>query len=55
MALDQLFMLRPAIGLGRHRIGPRGLYLCGAAAHPGGDVMGLSGRNAALCALEQST
>lgn len=55
MALDQLFTLRPAIGLGRHGIGPRGLYLCGAAAHPGGDVMGLAGRNAALCALEDAS
>jgi len=24
-----------------------GLYLCGAAAHPGGGVMGAAGRNAA--------
>jgi phytoene dehydrogenase-like protein len=25
-----------------------GLYLCGASAHPGGDVMGAAGRNAAM-------
>jgi phytoene dehydrogenase-like protein len=24
-----------------------GLYLCGAATHPGGSVMGVNGRNAA--------
>ena len=34
------------------RFGPRtpvdGLYLCGAATHPGGSVIGLNGRNAAM-------
>ena len=25
-----------------------GVYLCGAATHPGGSVMGVNGRNAAL-------
>lgn len=29
-----------------------GLYLCGAATHPGGSVIGLNGRNAAMAALE---
>lgn len=52
MALDQLFTLRPAGGLSRYQMGPSGLYLCGAASHPGGDVMGLAGRNAARLALE---
>jgi len=52
MALDQLLTLRPASGLGHYGAGPRGLYLCGAAMHPGGDVMGLAGRNAARAALE---
>ena len=28
-----------------------GLYLCGAATHPGGSVIGLNGRNAAMAAL----
>jgi phytoene dehydrogenase-like protein len=28
-----------------------GLYLCGAATHPGGSVIGLNGRNAATAAL----
>jgi phytoene dehydrogenase-like protein len=28
-----------------------GLYLCGAATHPGGSVIALNGRNAALTAL----
>ena len=29
-----------------------GLYLCGAATHPGGSVIGLNGRNAAMALLE---
>jgi phytoene dehydrogenase-like protein len=28
-----------------------GLYLCGAATHPGGSVIGLNGRNAAMAAM----
>ncbi|MGI9370446.1 MAG: phytoene desaturase family protein [Ruegeria sp.] len=51
MSLDQLLTLRPANGINRYSMGPQGLYLCGAATHPGGDVMGLAGRNAALTAL----
>jgi phytoene dehydrogenase-like protein len=38
------------------RFAPRspvpGLYLCGAATHPGGSVMAVNGRNAALAVLE---
>ena len=29
-----------------------GLYMCGAATHPGGSVIGLNGRNAAIAAIE---
>jgi len=28
-----------------------GLYLCGAATHPGGSVIGVNGRNAAMAVL----
>ncbi|WP_298846498.1 NAD(P)/FAD-dependent oxidoreductase [uncultured Ruegeria sp.] len=52
MSLDQLLTLRPANGMSRYSMGPKGLFQCGAATHPGGDVMGLAGRNAALAALE---
>ena len=31
-----------------------GLYLCGAATHPGGSVIGLNGRNAAMAVLEDA-
>jgi phytoene dehydrogenase-like protein len=34
-------------GYARYRTPVRGLYLCGAAAHPGGGVMGTPGLNAA--------
>jgi len=44
---DQLFFLRPAPGWAQHRTPVRGLYMCGAGAHPGGGIMGAPGRNAA--------
>ena len=47
MNLNQLFFLRPVPGWADHRTPVNGLYLCGAASHPGGGVMGACGRNAA--------
>jgi len=47
MAMHQLFSLRPVPGWSDYRTPLAGLYLCGAAAHPGGGVMGAAGRNAA--------
>lgn len=47
MTLGQLFCLRPVMGWADHRTPIKGLYLCGAASHPGGGVMGAPGRNAA--------
>ena len=47
MALHQLFMFRPVPGWASYRTPIKGLYLCGAAAHPGGGVMGACGWNAA--------
>jgi phytoene dehydrogenase-like protein len=39
-----------------HRFAPRspggGVYLCGAATHPAGSVIGLNGRNAAMAVME---
>ncbi|SDD70663.1 phytoene desaturase family protein [Ruegeria marina] len=49
---DQMLTTRPASGLAHYRFAVRGLYLCGAATHPGGDVTGLPGRNAALQLLK---
>jgi phytoene dehydrogenase-like protein len=37
-----------------HRTPIEGLYLCGAATHPGGSVIGLNGRNAAAALLADS-
>jgi len=47
MTLGQLFAFRPAIGWAGYRTPIDGLYLCGAATHPGGGVMGACGYNAA--------
>jgi phytoene dehydrogenase-like protein len=47
MSLSQLWFMRPVAGYADYRTPVRGLYLCGAAAHPGGGVIGASGRNAA--------
>ena len=47
-ALDQFFAWRPLLGHARYRLaGVRGLYLCGAGAHPGGGITGGPGRNGA--------
>jgi phytoene dehydrogenase-like protein len=45
--LDQFFGWRPMLGMGRYRLVPDGLYLCGAGAHPGGGITGGPGANAA--------
>lgn len=47
MTLNQLFCFRPVPGYADYRTPIAGLYLCGAAAHPGGGVMGAAGYNAA--------
>ena len=52
LALDQFFAWRPLLGHARYRLaGIRGLYLCGAGAHPGGGITGGPGRNAARAVL----
>ena len=43
MTPGQLFAFRPVPGHARYRTPVAGLYLCGAAAHPGGGVMGAPG------------
>ena len=47
MPLHQTFAMRPVAGWADYRTPVDGLYLCGAAAHPGGGVMGACGKNAA--------
>jgi len=47
LTLDQIWVARPVLGHASYRAPVRGLYLCGAGAHPGGGVSGLPGHNAA--------
>ena len=51
MTLDQSFIGRPVPGHARYEMPVRGLYLCGAGAHPGGGVTGAPGVNAARAIL----
>jgi phytoene dehydrogenase-like protein len=48
LALNQLFFLRPVAGFSKYRTPIRGYWQCGAGTHPGGGIMGASGRLAAL-------
>jgi phytoene dehydrogenase-like protein len=52
LALRQLFFLRPAPAWAKYRTPVRGLYQCGSGTHPGGGIMGASGRLAALAILK---
>jgi phytoene dehydrogenase-like protein len=51
LSLEQLFFNRPVPGWARYRTPLRQLWMCGAATHPGGGIMGASGRLAALQVL----
>jgi len=46
-ALDQLMMMRPTYEAAQYRTPLADLYLCGAGCHPGGDLTGGPGHNAA--------
>lgn len=54
LALHQLFFLRPVPRWARYRTPIRGYWQCGAGTHPGGGVMGASGRLAALEILQHA-
>jgi phytoene dehydrogenase-like protein len=51
LSLDQLFWARPMLGYADYRGPLKGLYHCGAGAHPGGGVTGAPGHNAAQAIL----
>ncbi|MEN0044677.1 MAG: NAD(P)/FAD-dependent oxidoreductase [Pseudomonadota bacterium] len=51
MSLDQMFMFRPSLELSSYKTPIDGLFLTGASTHPGGGIMGASGRNAARVVL----
>ena len=46
-AMDQLFMMRPTYEAAQYSTPIPGLFLCGAGCHPGGDITGAAGHNAA--------
>ena len=48
LALQQLFFMRPAPRWAKYRTPIRGYWQCGAGTHPGGGIMGASGRLAAM-------
>lgn len=47
LALQQLFFLRPAPAWAKYSTPIRGYWQCGSGTHPGGGIMGASGRLAA--------
>lgn len=49
--LNQLWLNRPLLGYSSYRGPLKGLYHCGAGAHPGGGVTGIPGKNAAQTIL----
>jgi phytoene dehydrogenase-like protein len=51
LSLHQLAYARPMSGYSDHRTPLKGLYLCGAGAHPGGGVQGAPGKNCATVVL----
>ncbi len=52
LSLEQLFFLRPVPGWAQYRTPIKNLYMCGSATHPGGGIMGASGRLAAMEVLK---
>ena len=50
--LDQIYAMRPVVGVANYRMPVKGLYLGGSGAHPGGGVSGLPGRNSAKAVLK---
>jgi len=52
LTIDQSFMMRPVHGSAQYDTPIAGLFLCGAAAHPGGGITGIPGHNAAQRILE---
>ena len=48
LSLHQLFFFRPIPGWANYRTPIRGYWQCGAGTHPGGGIMGASGRLAAM-------
>lgn len=54
LVFEAFLFNRPVPALAQHASPIAGLYLCGAGCHPGGNVMGIAGRNAARQVLKQA-
>ncbi len=52
MVAGQMLWARPLPGWANYRTPVAGLYLCGAGTHPGGEVTGAPGHNAAQAVLD---
>jgi len=52
ITLDQSFWMRPIPGFAQYRSPVKGLYLAGAATHPGAGLTGINGLNAARRVLK---
>jgi len=50
-AMDQMLMMRPTYEAAQYSTPVPNLFLCGAGCHPGGDLTGLAGHNAARAIL----
>lgn len=50
-AMDQLLMMRPTHEAAQYSTPIPGLFLCSAGSHPGGDIVGAAGHNAARAIL----
>lgn len=53
IGLERFLMLRPVPGHAQYSTPVDGLFLCGADCHPGGDVNGAAGLNAARAVLKR--
>ncbi len=53
LSFDQFFVNRPLPQSQQYQSPLPGLFMCSAACHPGGSVMGFAGRNAARAVLAQ--
>jgi len=47
-AMDQMLMMRPTYEAAQYGTPISSLFLCGAGCHPGGDITGAAGHNAAV-------
>ena len=47
LSMDQMLMMRPTYEAAQYATPIPGLFLCGAGCHPGGDITGAAGHNAA--------